>query len=160
MVRTPPSPPLVTDGVATSSQSSFVLLNCSALRLQRVSMIYQICIKHLPFYKMTAFLNLNLSSTWVSRLFKWAPKSDTLKPASAMSASDTARRSRISFYLSADPPNPPSQPTQTQIRFDIFGLNLKKRAVPCCPIWSPLMSRRPGKGKHIGPGISPEKLNV
>ena len=158
MVRTPPSPPLATDGVATSSQSSFVLLNCSALRLKRVSMIYQICIKHLPSYKNDSILKFelvfNLSSALGVTAFQ---RSDTLKPASAMSASDSARRSRISFYLSANPPN---QPTRTQIRFDIFGPDLKKRAVHCCPIWSPLMSRRPGKGKHIGPGISPEKLNV
>ena len=37
---------------------------------------------------------------------------------------------------------------------------LKSSLVHCSPIWSPLMSRRPGKGKHIGRGISPEKLNV
>ena len=113
VVRTPPSPPSATDGVATSSQSSFVLLNCSSLRLKRVSMIYQICIKHLPSYKNDSILKFELVFNLGVTAFQ---RSDTLKPASATSASDTARRSRISFYLSADPPNHPTNQNPNTFR--------------------------------------------
>ena len=52
------------------------------------------------------------------------------------------------------------QPARAPNTSTFLDLTLKSGLVRCCPIWSPLMSLCPGKGKHFGRGIPPEKLNV
>ena len=107
----------------------------------------------------TRALSSNRHLQWVARLLTGLhPKSDIWKPASSNLKPMTVREDSrsVSIYR----PSALHQPARAPNTSTFLDLTLKSGLVRCCPIWSPLMSLCPGKGKHFGRGIPPEKLNV